>query len=167
MSYVIVGLWLVVLIVGVCKKIPLYDCFCKGIADTLQFMKGLLPCLGAVFMMCQLMEASRLADGLVALLTPILGKVGIPAELGKLILIKPFSGSGSLAYLTELLASQGVDSYVGRCACVVYGSSETVFYLTAVYFAGLKRKNLTFCIVVVLLASFISTIFGCFICKII
>ena len=82
------------------------------------------------------------------------------------MLIKPFSGSGALAVLSDIFTEYGVDSYLSRCACVIYGSSETVFYIAAVYFAGAKTKNLLKPIIISLVASFASCVFACFICRI-
>ena len=92
--------------------------------------------------------------------------LGIPNELSKLVLIKPFSGSGSLAVLTDIFNTYGVDSYLARSACVIYGSSETVFYVASVYFAGAKTKNLTKPILISLFANLVACVFACFICKI-
>jgi spore maturation protein B len=99
-------------------------------------------------------------------LSPIFTFWGIPTELTKLILIKPFSGSGSLAYLTEIIKNYGADSYISRCACVLYGSSETVFYISAVYFAKSKNKKRILPIIIILLSTFICAIFACKLCKI-
>nr|MBO4518236.1 spore maturation protein [Clostridia bacterium] len=98
-------------------------------------------------------------------LAPVFGFLGIPKELTKLVLIKPFSGSGSLATLSEIFKQYGAESYLARCACVIYGSSETVFYVASVYFANAKTKNLIKPIVISLFASFCSCVFACFICK--
>jgi spore maturation protein B len=95
-----------------------------------------------------------------------MGAFGIPTELTKLVLIKPFSGSGTLAYLNEILASYGADSYIGRCACVLYGSTETVFYISAVYFSGLKVKGLFKPIAIVLVVTFLSTALACLLCRV-
>ena len=75
------------------------------------------------------------------------------------------SGSGSTALLSEILASFGADSYIGRCACVAYGSSETVFFVSAVYFAGSKKK-LAKPILIALIANFFSLVLGCLLCRI-
>ncbi|MBR5388246.1 MAG: spore maturation protein, partial [Clostridia bacterium] len=76
------------------------------------------------------------------------------------------SGSGALATLSDIYAEYGADGYIARCASVIYGSSETVFYIAAVYFAGSKTKNLFKPIAISLLASFLSCVFACFICRI-
>ncbi|MDE5666766.1 MAG: spore maturation protein, partial [Clostridia bacterium] len=115
---------------------------------------------------CELFEISGLSAALTNLLSPVFGFLGIPPELTKLVLIKPFSGNGSLAYLNEIIAAYGADSYITRCACVCFGSSETVFYISAVYFAGTKVKRLAMPIIVVLVAIFLSTILACLLCRI-
>ena len=99
---------------AVIKKVNVYNCFTEGIHEALKFTVSLLPCLAAIFMMCALFEQSGLADRLCKLLSPVFGFLGIPPELTKLVLIKPFSGSGSLAYLNDIIKKYGADSYVAR-----------------------------------------------------
>jgi spore maturation protein B len=115
--------------------------------------------------MCELFEASGLAAFIQTALSPLFCSLGIPEEVCKLILIKPFSGSGSLTYLTNIISTYGADSYIARCACVIYGSSETLFYISAIYFAKTSHKKLILPITLILLSTFISTVLGCFICK--
>lgn len=155
-----------VFVFAIVKKVKVYDEFSAGVGEALKFTLSLIPCLAAIFMMCELFEVSTLSDKLTKLLSPVFSSLGIPAELTKLVLIKPFSGSGSLAYLNEIIAEYGADSYTGRCACVCYGSSETVFYISAVYFAGLKQKKLIAPIAIVLISTFLTTILACLLCKI-
>ena len=100
------------------------------------------------------------------LLSPMWSFLGIPPELGPLILIKPFSGSGSLAVLSEVYATHGADSYVGRCASVIFGSSETVFYVSAVYFSACKNKRLLLPIIISLIAALMSAILACLVCRV-
>lgn len=166
MAYVIPVIFIAVIAFAAIKKVNIYDGFCAGIKEAAKFTMSLLPCLAAIFMMCALFEESGLADGLCRLLSPVFGFLGIPPELTKLVLIKPFSGSGSLAYLNEIIKNYGADSYIARCACVCYGSSETVFYISAVYFAGLKVRRLALPIAIALFATFVSTVVACLICKI-
>ena len=89
----------------------------------------------------------------------------MPEEIGKLALVKPFSGSGATALLSEIFQKYGADSYIARCACVAYGSSETVFYVAAVYFASVREKKLAVPIAIALCANFIALVFGCFLCR--
>ena len=138
------------------KKVKIYDEFSKGVGEAVKFTLSLIPCLAAIFMMYALTKV----------LSPVFGFLGIPPELTKLVLIKPFSGSGSIAYLNEIIAEHGADSYIARCACVCFGSSETVFYISAVYFAGVKVKKLAMPIAAVLIATLVSTVVACLLCKV-
>lgn len=166
MSAVIPLLFIIVICVAAAKKIDVYACFTDGIKKAIKFVLDLLPCLAAVFMMCEAFEVSGLSQKLTDLISPITSALGVPKEITRLLLLKPFSGSASLALLSDIIAQNGADSYISRCACVCYGSSETVFYVSAVYFAGLKNKRLSGCIFVILLSSFISALLACQICKI-
>lgn len=166
MQYIIPAIFILVFIFAAVKRVRVYDEFSEGIKEAIKFTISLIPCLAAIFMMCELFEISGLAGGITKLLSPVFSALGIPPELTKLILIKPFSGSGSLAYLTDVIEKHGADSYISRCACVLYGSSETVFYISAVYFAGLKVKKLALPIVIVLISTLLSTVVACLICKV-
>ena len=148
------------------KGVKLYDSVTEGIKGAIPLSLSLFPYLAAIFIMTELFEASGLSEMLNDLLSPVWGIFGIPKELGELILIKPFSGSGSLAVLSDIYATHGADSYISRCASVIFGSSETVFYVSAVYFAGCKNKKLFMPIVISLFATLVSTIFACLICRV-
>ena len=156
----------VIFIYSIFKKVKPYDAFTEGAKSSIPFAFSIFPYLVSIFVLTELFEASGLSALLTKWLSPVFGFFGIPKELTKLVLIKPFSGSGSLALLSEIFSEYGVDSYLSRCACVIYGSSETVFYIAAVYFAGAKKRNLTKPIIISLFASFCSCFFACFICKI-
>ncbi|MDE7083078.1 MAG: hypothetical protein K2O89_05175 [Clostridia bacterium] len=166
MVFIIPAVFIAVFGFAIYKKVKIYDEFSKGVGEALQFTLSLIPCLAAIFMMCEVFEASGLSDALTNLLSPVFGFLGIPPELTKLVLIKPFSGSGSIAYLNEIISSYGADSYITRCACVCFGSSETVFYISAVYFAKTKSKKLIVPIAAVLIGTFISTVAACLLCRI-
>lgn len=167
MKYFIPILFLFIFIYSTFKKVKPYDSFVEGAKSAIPFTVGIFPYLVCIFILCELFEVSGLSNLLTKVLSPLFNLLGIPNELTKLVLIKPFSGSGSLAVLTEIFNTYGVDSYLARSACVIYGSSETVFYVASVYFAGAKTKNLTKPIIISLFANFISCVFACFICKII
>lgn len=167
MAFIIPAIFIIVLGCAAIKKVNVYSCFTSGIESALKFVLSLLPCLAAVFMMCALFEESGLSELMIKLTSPAFSFFGVPEELTKLILIKPLSGSGSLAYLTEILNEYGADSYIARCACVCYGSSETVFYISAVYFAGMKAKGLMKPIVISLFSALVATVLACALCQIV
>ena len=164
--YFIPILILIIFIFGLIKKVKPYDAFTLGAKESVPFAVSVFPYLVTIFVLTELFEMSGLSSYLTKLLSPVFSLLGIPVELSKLVMIKPFSGSGSLAMLSEIFSTYGVDSYLARCASVIYGSSETVFYVAAVYFANAKTKKLFAPIVISLFASFFSCVFACFICKI-
>ena len=164
MRYFIPILFLIIFIIAVFKKVKPYDAFTQGAKSAIPFAISIFPYLVSIFVLTELFEVSGLSNTVTKLVSPLFNLLGIPTELTKLVLIKPFSGNGALAILTEIYKTCGVDSYLSRCASVIYGSSETVFYVAAVYFAGAKTKNLTKPILISLFASFCSCVFACFIC---
>lgn len=165
-KYFIPILFLVIFVFAIIKKVKPYDAFTLGAKSAIPFAVSIFPYLASIFVLTELFEVSGLSNAISNVLAPFFNILGIPNQLTKLVLIKPFSGSGALAILTEIYSTYGVDSYLSRCASVIYGSSETVFYVAAVYFAGAKTKNLTAPIIISLIASFFSCVFACFICLI-
>jgi len=166
-SYLIPILFLLIFVFAIFKKVKPYDAFTLGAKSAVPFAVSIFPYLVSIFVLTELFEVSGLSDFLLRFLSPVFEFFGIPGELTKLVLIKPFSGSGSLALVSEIYTQYGVNSYIARCASVIYGSSETVFYVAAVYFAGAKTKKLFKPIIISLIASFFSCVFACFICLVI
>ena len=158
-------LFLALFLYALVKKVKLYDCFTDGVKEAVPLLLSLFPYLAAMLMLSELFEASGLSAKLTSFLSPAFRFLGIPPEIGKLVLLKPFSGSGSTALLSEIFTAYGADSYIARCACVAYGSSETVFYISAVYFARAKQKKLGKPILIALFSNFCAVIFGCFLCR--
>ncbi|MBO7344743.1 MAG: spore maturation protein [Clostridia bacterium] len=165
-NYLIPLLFIFIFLYALIKKVKPYTAFTDGAKTAIPFAVSVFPYLVAIFVLTELFESSGLSNAVASFLSPLFNILGIPKELTKLVLIKPFSGNGSLAVLTEIYNKFGVDSYLSRCASVIYGSSETVFYVATVYFAGAKTKKLTAPIIISLVASLFSCVFACFICRI-
>lgn len=167
LSLVIPLLFLSLFLYAAVKKVKLYDAFAEGIKEAVPLILSIFPYLAAILMLSELFEQSGLSAWLTNALSPAFSLLGIPKEICKLVLLKPFSGSGSLALLSEIFEKFGADSYLARCACVAYGSGETVFYISAVYFANVKtKKGLIKPIVISLAANFFAVILGCALCKV-
>ncbi len=147
------------------KKINVYDVFIDGVKKGAPLTLLIMPNILAILLMSELFEISGLSSLLIKLTTPLFSFFGVPSELIKLIIIKPFSGSGSFAYLSEIIKNYGTNSYITLCASAIFGSSETVFYISAVYFTKCKEKKAVKAILISLTASFISTVLSCLICK--
>lgn len=159
-------LFILTFVYAAIKKVKIYDSFTSGIKGAFPLVLNIFPYIAAIFMLTELFEQSGLSARLCDFLAPALRLFGIPKEIIKLLLIKPFSGSGATALLTELLEQYGADSYVCRCAAVCYGSSETVFYVAAVYFSAVSEKKPAAAIVIALFASFVAAVVGCLLCRI-
>ena len=114
-----------------------------GIKDGLGVLLRIFPSLVALLTAVYMLRASGALEALTALLSPLLTLLGIPPETAPLMLLRPVSGSGALAAATELIGQYGPDSSIGRTADFMLGSTETTFYVIAVYFgaAGIKRTR--------------------------
>ncbi|MGN1235588.1 MAG: nucleoside recognition domain-containing protein [Christensenellaceae bacterium] len=147
------------------KKKP-YDVFAAGVSGAPKLIYSLFPALVSILLLAELASRSGLTEALANLLSPILTPLGIQEELVPLLLIKPLSGSGSLALLSELMECYGADAPVVRAACVIVGSSETTFYISAVYFADVKSVRLGKAVCLSLVVSFLTAIFACWITRV-
>lgn len=165
-AYIIPVLLILLFVYANIKKVNTYQAFVNGAKMSLNLVFDIFAFIVAIFMIIELFTVSGLSDKLSTLLAPIFNFLGIPIELSKLIIVKPFSGSGGLALLTEVFEKYGVDSYISRCACVILGSSETVFYVSTVYFSKTSVKKLGFAIPIALLCMIVSIILGCALCRI-
>ena len=113
-----------------------------------------------------LLRASGITYYISSILSPVFSFLGVPSELCELIILRPFTGSGSYALLSDVFTLYGADSYISRCACVILGCSETIFYVTTIYLSQTKVKKLLYAIPVALIASLIGAIVGCLLCKV-
>ena len=128
---------------GVLSGTDVFEVMLDGIKDGLVVLLRIFPSLVALLTAVYMLRASGALEALTALLSPLLTLLGIPPETAPLMLLRPVSGSGALAAATELIGQYGPDSYIGRTAAVMLGSTETTFYVIAVYFgaAGIKRTR--------------------------
>lgn len=118
------------------KRVDVYSALTRGAEEGLRVLVRILPSLIALLSAVSMFRASGAMEWLGARLAPLLEAVGIPPEVAPLLFVRPVSGSGALAVGSELIATYGVDSYIGRVAAVMLGSSETTFYTIAVYFGA-------------------------------
>ena len=141
-KYILPAFIFIIILWAFIKKVPVYDNFVKGSKESISLILSIFPYICAVLIAVELFSLSGLNSYLAKIMSPVLTVLGIPDELCELLIIRPLSGNGSLALLEGIYKTHGADSYIARCACVCYGSSETVFYISAVYFAGIKVKRL-------------------------
>ena len=148
------------------KRVNVYDCFLDGARDSLSLAKSIFPYLAVIFVCIELFRASGLSALATEWLSRPLGYLGIPSEITELVILVPLSGNGAIAALEDIISTYGADSYVARCAATVAGASETVFYVSAVYFSKCKVKRLRYAIPVSLFASFCGMVIACALCRV-
>ncbi|MDR3215932.1 MAG: spore maturation protein [Clostridiaceae bacterium] len=147
------------------KQIKVYDCFVDGSKEALKLMVTVFPYIAAISIAIELFRVSGLGHFLSGILAVPLSYVGIPSEIAELMMLVPVSGNGAIALLENVFKIYGADSYIGRCAAAVVGSSETIFYISAVYFSGTDVKKLRYAIPVALFSSFCGAIIACLLCR--
>lgn len=164
--YILPAILIGMLVYCLIKRVKVYDCFLDGTRESLELIKTIFPYIGAIFVCIELFKASGLSTMLSNVLATPLSWLGIPSEIAELLMLVPLSGNGSLALFENIIAEYGVDSYPARCAAVVSGATETIFYISAVYFSGCKVKKLRYAIPVALFSTFAGTVIACALCRI-
>ena len=152
-------------LVGAIRRVPVFDAFIEGAKEAVKLAVSIFPYLAAVLIAVSLFQTSGLASLLGRMLAPLFHLLGIPSELTELIVVRPMSGSGSLGILSEIYRRYGADSYAARAASVIVGSSETVFYVAALYASDSKLKKYRGAIAISLVATFAGTILSCLFCR--
>lgn len=149
------------------KKVNTYDTFIKGAKKSIPLVMDIFPYIATIMIAVALLRASGITLLLAKLFSPIFNLLGIPTELVELVLLRPFTGSGSYALLNDVLLQYGADSYISRCACVILGCSETIFYVTTVYTSKTNIKKLLYAIPIALICAVVGSVVACLICKVI
>ena len=130
---------------GLSRGVPIYERFVEGAKEGWQTALRVLPYLVGMLVAIQVFQHSGALDQLIRVLTPFTSRLGFPPEALPMALIRPISGSGSLALLSQIFATYGADSFIGRLAATMMGSTETSLYVLTVYAGsvGLKRTRHT------------------------
>ena len=148
----------IIVICGIIKKVGVFDCFLEGAKQSLSPSFGILPSLIGLIFAVSLLKASGGLDLIVKFLSPVASLVGIPKEVMPLAVISPVSGSGSLAVFEGILSEYGADSFIGRVASVMVGSSETSLYAVTVYYGAVAIKRTRHTLVAALTADIVCFI---------
>lgn len=150
---------------GAIKKINVFDVFIDGAKQGFNTSIGLIPYLIAMMVAIGMLRASGFFELLARAIAPLLQAVGMPTELLPLALIRPFSGSASMGVMAELTHEYGGDSFIAKTAATMMGSTETTFYVIAVYFGAVSIKRTRHAIPAGLLADLAGVIATIFICR--
>lgn len=141
---------------GLMTGCDVYSAFLRGAEKGMRSAMKLLPALCAMLLMLAVVNASGLAQLLSRWLSPLTDLMHLPREAAPMLLLRPLTGSGSLAALEAIFETCGVDSRAGRIASVLMGSSETIFYTMSVYLGAAGVKKLPHVLCVSLTAYFLS-----------
>ena len=147
------------------KKVKVYESFVEGAKDGFTIAVRIIPYLVAILVAIGMFRASGALDILLTLLSPILNAVGFPPENLPLALMRPLSGSGSLGLLTDLIKQHGPDSLISKIGATMFGSTETTFYVLAVYFGSVGIRRSRHALAAGLIADFVGIISAVYICR--
>ena len=165
-----VSLWAIpVLLVGITlagmlRGVKVYDTFIEGAKDGFTVAVRIIPFLVGILVAIGMFRASGAMDMLTAALRPLLSRTNFPPEVFPLAILRPLSGSGSLALATDIIKRYGADSRIARMAATLYGSSETLFYVLAVYFGAVGVKRTRHAVPAALVGDIVAAIVAVALC---
>ncbi len=165
-SYTTLAIVLLIIVFGILKKESVFSDFTKGAKEGLLTTFAIAPTVIALITSVTMFKLSGAMDLIIKFLSPFSNFLKIPKELLPIILTKPLSGSSSLAILDSLFKNFSPDSFIGKAASVIMGSTETTFYILTVYFASSKFKVSKKVIIASLLVNIFSFLFSIFLIKV-
>ncbi len=152
---------------GLIRKEKVYDAFIEGAKEGITTTIKIIPTLVGLLVAVGVFRASGALDILVGAVVPFFSRVGIPSEILTLALMRPISGSAALAIVTDIMNQFGPDSYIGRVACTIMGSTETIFYTLTIYFGSVGIKNIKYTLYAALITDVVGIIAAVWIWRII
>lgn len=155
----------IIILEAIREKIPVFDIFLEGASDGIQISLKIFPTLIGLFVAIGMIRSSGILDFIIKFISPILGMIEFPADVVPLALLRPISGSASMAVATDILKNNGVDSFDGLLASVIMGATETTLYTIAVYTSSVKIKDTRGVLIACLAADITGIIISLFVCK--
>ena len=149
---------LFVILYGFLKKVDLYDNFLVGVKEGLSMALKIFPTIFAMTVCINIMLKSNIINDVVNFISPVLDFLKFPCELVTLSIMRPISGNSSLIIMDNLLKTYGPDSFIGRTASIIQGSSDTTIYIIGLYFSSVGVKKIKYSLVVGLLADLMAVI---------
>jgi spore maturation protein B len=160
----LISIWLIplliifILLYGTVKRVPTYETFVEGAKEGFGMAISIIPYLVGMLVAISVFRASGAMDFFINLLKPALQAIGVPTEIVPLAFIRPISGTGALGMTSDLIATYGPDSFIGRLASTMQGSTDTTFYVLTVYFGAVGIKKMGDALKVGLLADVVGII---------
>lgn len=152
---------------GYYKKVKVYEAFTDGAKEGFHVAIKIIPYLVAILVAIGAFRVSGALDLLANLLSPLTNLIGMPGELVPMAFMRPLSGSGALGIVSELVNTHGADSMIGRMASVMEGSTETTFYVLAVYFGSVSIRNSRHALPAALVADVAGIISAVLVCHLV
>jgi spore maturation protein B len=149
---------------GWLKGVKVYEVFVEGAEEGFRMAVRMIPFLVGILVALNIFESSGAMDALIHLLSGPLNAMGVPAPIVPLLLVRPLSGGAALGITTGLLQHYGADSFVGRLASTVQGSTHTTFYVVTLYYGSIAIKKIRYTLTVALIgdaAGFVASVFIC------
>ena len=157
---------LLIVIYGLKEKNKVFDTFLEGAKEGMQITISLLPTLIGLFVAIGALRSSGILDLIINLVNPILSIIDFPTELMPLAMLRPISGSSSIAVATDIMNNYGVDSPLGIMASTIMGSTETTLYTIAIYTSAVKIKKTRGVLYAALIGDFVGMIVSVVVCRI-
>jgi spore maturation protein B len=152
-------------LVGIIRKVKVYDVFIEGAKEGFEVAIRIIPFLVGILVAIGMFRGSGAMDLLMAGVRPLVAPTGFPPELVPLTILRSLTGSGSLAFTTDLIKVQGPDSVLARTAATLYGSSETTFYVLAVYFGAVGVRRTRHAVPAALIGDIVAAIATVVVCN--
>lgn len=157
---------LLIVMYGVKEKNKVFDTFMEGAKEGIETTVSVFPTLIGLFVAIGALRSSGILDMIINIINPILMIIDFPSELVPLALLRPISGSSSIAVATDIMKNCGVDSLFGIMASTIMGSTETTLYTIAIYTSCIKVKNTRLVLVAALTADIIGMLTSVVVCRI-
>ena len=151
-------------LVGIIRRVKVYDVFVDGAKEGFDVAVKIIPFLVGILVAIGMFRGSGAMDLLARALQPLTTATGFPGELVPLAILRTLTGSGSLAFTTDLIKTHGPDSVLARMAATMYGSSETTFYVIAVYFGAISVRKTRHAVPAALIGDIVAAIATVAIC---
>lgn len=164
-NYFVPIIVVIIIIYGIYKKIDIFDTFLIGVKEGIRVSINLFPTIFAMILSIDILVSSGIISNITNLFRGFFCVIGFPSQLLPLAILRPISGSSSLAILNDILSVHGSDSFIGRVASVMQGSTDTTIYIISMYFASVGIKKIKYSLIVGLLADLISVILSIVIVK--
>jgi len=156
---------LLILTMGLVKKVPLYEVFTDGAKDGFKVAVNIIPYLVAIIVGISMFRASGILEWLEQICAPLLSYFNIPADTLPIMVVRSLSGSAALGIFSDIANNSDINSYAIKLAAIMVGSSETTFYVLAVYFGSVGISKLRYALLVGLLADFIGIVAAILVCN--